>query len=65
MKFEVGTISEDVMNGVSESDGRHLGRMWFWVEDDLDGSRVVGVHEYEIDSGILSDVSEDVFGRLG
>ena len=65
MKFEVGTISEDVMNGVSESDRRRLGRMWFWVEDDLDGSRVVGVHEYEIDSGVLLDVSENVFGRLG
>ena len=65
MKFEVGTISEDVVNGVSESDRRRLGRMWFWVEDNLDGSRVVGVHEYKIDSGILSDVSEDVFGRLG
>jgi hypothetical protein len=38
MKFEVGTISKDVMNGVSESDRRRLGRMWFWVEDDLDGS---------------------------
>ena len=65
MKFEVGTISEDVMNGVSESDGRRLGRVRFWVEDDLDGSRVVGVHEDEIDSGVLLDVSEDVFGRLG
>ena len=65
MKFEVGAISEDVMNGVSESDRRRLGGMRFWVEDDLDGSGVVGVHEDEIDSGILSDVSEDVFGRLG
>ena len=45
MKFEVGAISEDVMNGVSESDRCRLGRMRFWVEDDLDGSRVVGVHE--------------------
>ena len=43
MKFEVGAISEDVMNGVSESDRRRLGRMRFWVEDDLDGSGVVGV----------------------
>ena len=65
MKFEVGTISEDVMNGVSESDRRHLGRMRFWVEDDLDGSRVVGVHEDEINSGVLLDVSANVFGRLG
>ena len=65
MKFEVGTISEDVMNSVSKSDGRRLGRMWFWVEDDLDGSGVVGVHEDEIDSGVLPDVSEDVFGHLG
>ena len=65
MKFEVGTISEDVMDGVSESDGRRLGRMRFWVEDDLDGSRVVGVHEDEIDFGVLLDVSADVFGRLG
>ena len=65
MKFEVGTIGEDVMNGVSESDGRRLGRMRFWVEDDLDGSRVVGVHEDEIDSGVLPDVSLNVFCRLG
>ena len=65
MKFEVGTISEDVMNGVSETDGRRLGRMRFWVEDDLDGSRVVGVHEDEIDFGVLLDVSEDVFGHMG
>ena len=65
MKFEVGTISEDVMNGVSESDRRRLGRMRFWVEDDLDGSRVVGVHEDEIDLGVLLDVSVDVFSRLG
>ena len=65
MKFEVGTIDESVMNGVSESDRRRLGRMWFWVEDDLDGSRVVGVHENEINFGVLLDVSMDVFGRLG
>ena len=65
MKFEVRTISEDVMNGVSKSDGRRLGRMWFWVEDDLDGSRIVGVHEDEIDFGVLSDVSEDVFCGVG
>ena len=65
MKFEVGTISEDVMNGVSETDRRRLRRVWFWVKDDLDGSRVVGVHEDEIDFGVLLDVSVDVFGRLG
>ena len=65
MKFEVGALSENVMNGVSESDRRRLGRMRFWVEDDLDGSGVVGVHENEIDSGVLPDVSEDVFGSLG
>ena len=44
MEFEVRALSENVMNGVSESDGCRLGGMWFWVEDDLDGSRVVGVH---------------------
>ena len=65
MKFEVGALDEDVMNGVSESDRCRLGGMWFWVEDDLDGSRIVGEHEDEIDSRVLSDVSEDVFGRLG
>ena len=65
MKFEIGTISEDVMNGVSESDRCRLGRMWFWVEDDLDGSRIVGVHEDEIDFGVFPDVSEDVFSCLG
>ena len=65
MKFEVGMISEDVMNGISKSDRRRLRRMRFWVEDDLDGSRVVGVHEDEIDFGVLLDVSADVFGRLG
>ena len=65
MEFEIGAIGEDVMNGVSESDRRRLGRMRFWVEDDLDGSRVVGVHEDEIDSGVLLDVSLDVLGRLG
>ena len=65
MKFEVGAIGEDVMNGVSESDRCCLGGMRFWVEDDLDGSRVVGVHEDKIDSGVLLDVSKDVFGRLG
>ena len=64
MKFEVGPISEDVMNGVSELDRRRLRGMWFWVEDDLDGSGVVGVHEDKIDSGVLLDVSKDVFGRL-
>ena len=56
MKFEVGANGEDVMNGVSESDGRRLGRMRFWVEDDLDGSRVVGVHEDEINSRVLLNV---------
>ena len=65
MKFEVGTISEDVMNGVSKSDGRRLGRMWFWVEDDLDGSRIVGVHEDEVDFGVFPYVSEDIFSCLG
>ena len=44
MKIEVRALSENVMNGVSESDRRRLGRVWFWVKDDLDGSRVVGVH---------------------
>ena len=65
MKFEVGTISEDVMNGISETDRSRLGRVRFRVEDDLDGSRVVGVHKNEVDFGILPDVSENVFGRLG
>ena len=65
MKFEIGAISEDVMNGVSELDGRRLGGMRFWVEDDLDGSRVVGVHEDEIDFRVLPDVSEDILSRLG
>ena len=65
MKVEVGALGENVMNSVSESDRRRLGRMWFWVEDDLNSSRVVGVHEDKIDSGVLPDVSEDIFGRLG
>ena len=65
MKFEVGPIGECIMNGVSELDRCRLRRMWFWVEDDLNGSRVVGVHEDEIDFGVLLDVSVDVFGRLG
>ena len=65
MKFKVGASGEDVMNGVSESDGRRLGRMWFRVEDDLDGSRVVGVEKDEIDFGVLLDVSVDIFGRVG
>ena len=65
MKFEVGTISEDVMNGVSETDRRRLRRVWFWVKDDLDGSRVVRVHEDKINFGVLLDVSVDIFGRLG
>ena len=64
MKFKVRANSENVMNGVSESDGRRLGRMRFWVEDDLDGSRVVGVEKNEIDSGVLLDVSIDVFSRV-
>ena len=62
---KVGALSEDVMNGVSKSDRCRLGRMWFWVEDDLDSPGIVGVHEDEIDSRVLPDVSEDVFGRLG
>ena len=65
MEFKVGTISENVMNGVSESDRRRLGGMRFWVEDDLDGSRVVGVEKNEIDFGVLLDVSVDIFGRVG
>ena len=65
MKLKVGAGGKNVMNGVSESDRRRLGRMRFWVEDDLDGSRVIGVHEDEIDSGVLLDVSVNVFGRLG
>ena len=64
MKFEVGTISEDVMNGVSETDRSRLRRMWFWVKDDLDGSRVVGVHEDEVNFGVLPDVFENIFGCL-
>ena len=65
MKFEVGASSENVMNGVSESDGRRLGRVRFWVEDDLDGSRVVGVEKNKVDFGVLLDISIDVFGRVG
>ena len=65
MKFEVGAIDECVMNGVSESDRCRLRRMWFWVKDDLDGSRIVGVHEDEIDFRVLFDVSVDVFSHLG
>ena len=65
MKFEVGASSEDVMNGFSESDGRRLGRMRFWVKDDLDGSRVVGVKKNEVNFGVLFDVSVDIFGRVG
>ena len=64
MKFKVGPSSEDVMNGVSETDRSRLGRMWFWVKDDLDGSRVVGVEKNEIDSGVLLDVTVDVFSRV-
>ena len=65
MKFEVGTINESVMNGISESDGCRLGGMRFWVEDDLDSSRVIRVHENKIDFGVLFDVSLNVFCRLG
>ena len=65
MKFEVGASSEDVMNGVSESDRRCLGRMRFWVEDDLDSSRVIGVEKNEVDFGVLLDVSVDIFSRVG
>ena len=65
MKIKVGASGENVVNGVSESDGRRLGRMWFWVEDDLDSSRVVGVEKNEVDFGVLLDVSVDIFGRVG
>ena len=64
MEFKVGANSENVMNGVSKSDRRRLGGMRFWVEDDLDGSRVVGVEKDEIDFGVLLDVSIDIFGRV-
>ena len=65
MKFKIGVLGESVVNGVSKSDRCRLRRVWFWVEDDLDGSRVVGVHEDEINSRVLLDVSVDVFGHLG
>ena len=65
MEIKVRALGENVMNGVSESDRGRLRRMRFWVEDDLDGSRVVGVHEDEINFGVLPDVSEDVFCGLG
>ena len=52
------------MNGVSESDRRRLRGVRSWVEDDLDGSRVVGVHEDEVDFGVLPDVFENIFGSL-
>ena len=65
MKFEIGAINECVMNSVSETDRCRLGRMRFWVKDDLDGSRVIGVHEDEIDFGVLLDVSVNIFDRLG
>ena len=55
MKFEVGPIDESIMNGVSESDRCRLRGMWFWVKDDLDGSRVVGVHEDEINFGVCQE----------
>ena len=64
MKIEVGASSEDVMNGVSKSDGRRLGGMGFWVEDDLDGSGIVGVEEDKIDSVVLLDISVDIFSRV-
>ena len=64
MKFEVGASGENVMNGVSKSDRSRLRRMRFWVEDDLDGSRIVGVEENEVDFGVLLDISIDVFGRV-
>ena len=64
MKFKVRANSEDVMNGISESDRRRLGGMRFWVKDDFDGSRVVGVEKNEIDSGVLLDVTIDVFSRM-
>ena len=65
MKFEIGAINECIMNSVPESDRCRLRRMWFWVKNDLDGSRVVRVHEDEINFGVLLDVSVDVFSRLG
>ena len=65
MKFEIGTICENVVNGISESNRRCLRRMWFWVEDDLDSSRVVRVHEDEVNFGVFLDISLDVFCRLG
>ena len=65
MKFEIGPIGENVKDGISESDRGRLGRMRFWVKDDLDGSRVVRVHEDKINSGVLLDVSLDVFCRVG
>ena len=65
MKFKIGAGGENVMNGVSESDRRRLGGMRFWVKDDLDGSKVVGVEKDEIDFGVLFDVSIDIFGRVG
>ena len=65
MKIKVGANSENVMNGVSESDRRRLGGMRFWVEDDLDGSRVVRVEKNEVDFGVLLDISIDIFGRMG
>ena len=65
MKFEVGTIDKGVMNGISESDRRRLGRMRFWVEDDLDGSRVVGVEKNKVNFGVFLDISVDIFGRVG
>ena len=64
MEFKVGANSENVMNGVSESDRRRLGGMWFWVEDDLDSSGVVGVEKNEVDFGVLFDISIDVFSRV-
>ena len=65
MKIEVGASGENVVDGVSESDRCRLGRMRFWVEDDLDGSGVVGVEKNEVDFGVLLDVSVDIFSRVG
>ena len=65
MKFEVGMIDEYVMNGDSKLDRCRLRGMWFQVEDDFDSSRVVGVHEDNVNFGVLLDISLDVFCCLG
>ena len=64
MKLKIGASSKNVMNSVSESDRRRLRRMRFWVEDDLDGSRVVGVEKNEVDFGVLFDISIDIFSSM-